>query len=173
MRWYWIDRFLEFNSGRNAKAVKTVSLSEEHLHDHFPGFPVHPNTLIIEGCAQCGGLLVGEHLGLAGNMILAKIPKAVFLFAALPGDTLTYNATLEDINNQGAMVSATSHVGERLQGEIEIFFANVQEGEKARKLFEPADLLAYLQILGAFQVGRAADGSPLRPPVAAASGGVK
>ena len=29
MRWYWIDRFLEFESGRYAKAIKNVSLAEE------------------------------------------------------------------------------------------------------------------------------------------------
>jgi len=27
MRWYWIDRFIEFESGRYAKAVKNVSLA--------------------------------------------------------------------------------------------------------------------------------------------------
>ena len=36
MRWFWIDRFLEFESGRYAKAVKCVSLAEDYLHDHFP-----------------------------------------------------------------------------------------------------------------------------------------
>ena len=58
MRWIWIDKFIEFNSGTSAKAVKNVSLAEEHLHDHFPGFTVMPNTLILEGLAQTGGLLV-------------------------------------------------------------------------------------------------------------------
>ena len=60
MRWYWIDRFLEFNSGRSCQSVKNVSLAEEHLHDHFPGYPVMPASLIIEGLAQTGGILVGE-----------------------------------------------------------------------------------------------------------------
>lgn len=173
MRWYWIDRFLEFESGRRVKAVKNVSLSEEYLHDHFPGAPVFPNTLVIEGCAQCGGLLVGEHLGLMGNMILAKVPKAVFHCPAVPGDTLVYEVKLEDINSEGAMVSATSHVGDRLQAELEIFFANVEQGEKSRKLFEPQDLLGYLNLLGAYQVGRAADGSPLKPPGNLVAGPVK
>ena len=36
MRWYWIDRFIEFESGRYAKAIKNISLAEDHLHDHFP-----------------------------------------------------------------------------------------------------------------------------------------
>jgi len=29
MRWYWIDRFLEFESGRSCKAVKNVTLAED------------------------------------------------------------------------------------------------------------------------------------------------
>ncbi len=36
MRWYWIDRFVEFESGRVAKALKNVSLAEDHLHDQVP-----------------------------------------------------------------------------------------------------------------------------------------
>ena len=46
-------------------------------------------------------------------MILAKIPKAVFHFPVLPGDTLTYTATIEYIKDDGAMVAATSHKGDR------------------------------------------------------------
>jgi 3-hydroxyacyl-[acyl-carrier-protein] dehydratase len=164
MRWYWIDRFVEFESGRSARAVKNVSLSEEHMHDHFPGAPIMPPSLIIEGCAQCGGLLVAEQLGFGGNMILGKVPKAIFHFAAVAGDTLHYTVTLEDINEDGAMVSATSHVDGRLQAEIEIFFANVAEGERARKLFEPKNLTDLMHLMGAYRVGRAADGTPLLPP---------
>ena len=41
MRWYWIDRFIEFESGRYAKAIKNISLAEEYLHDHFPGYRGH------------------------------------------------------------------------------------------------------------------------------------
>ena len=55
MRWIWIDRIVEFQSGSFLKAIKNVSLAEEHLHDHFPGFPVMPASLITEGLAQSGG----------------------------------------------------------------------------------------------------------------------
>ena len=60
MRWFWIDRFTEFISRQQATAVKAVSLSEEFLHDHFYSYPVMPNSLVIEGMAQTGGLLVSE-----------------------------------------------------------------------------------------------------------------
>jgi len=164
MRWYWIDRFQEFESGRRARAVKNVSLSEDHLHDHFPGRPVMPASLIVEGCAQAGGILVGEHLAFQGNMILAKVPKATFHFEAVPGDTLTYDLTLEHLSRDGALVSATCRVGDRLLAELELFFANVMEGDRARRLFTPRELLGMMRLLGVYNVGRAADGTRLLPP---------
>src|SRR6185437_2342298 len=114
MRWIWIDTFIEFESGRRAPAIKNVSLAEEHLHDHFYGAPMMPNSLIIEGLAQTGGLLVGEYNSFEKKVILAKIQKAVFHFPALPGDTLIYSVTLNDISPEGGMISGTSHVGDRL-----------------------------------------------------------
>ena len=78
MRWYWINRFLEFESGRYAKAVKNISLAEDHLHDHFPFYPLIPNSLVIEGMAQTGGLLVCEHNQFTEKVVLAKVPKMVF-----------------------------------------------------------------------------------------------
>ena len=97
MRWYWIDRFLEFESGRYAKAIKNISLAEDYLHDHFPYYPLIPNSLVIEGMAQTGGLLVCEHNQFTEKVVLAKMPKAVFYCEATPGDTLTYTATIEYI----------------------------------------------------------------------------
>ena len=44
MRWIWIDKFEKFEVNVAATAVKNVSLAEEHLHDHFPGFPSCPRV---------------------------------------------------------------------------------------------------------------------------------
>ena len=88
MRWIWIDKFIEFHSGESAVAVKNVTLAEEHLHDHFPGFPVMPECLIIEAMAQTAGILVGEAKKFQEKVILAKIKKAVFFDYVKPGDTL-------------------------------------------------------------------------------------
>lgn len=164
MRWFWIDRFTEFESGTRATAIKNVSLAEEHLHDHFPGAPTMPNSLVIEGLAQAGGLLVAEHGGWVERVVLAKLSKATFHFHAVPGDTITYRAVLDDVQKDGARVSGTSHVGERLQAEVELFFAHLGEDTAGKSLFDPASFLALLKMLGVFTVGRAADGSPLQVP---------
>jgi 3-hydroxyacyl-[acyl-carrier-protein] dehydratase len=78
MRWIWIDTFVAFDSGRRASAIKNVTLAEDYLHDHFPGYPVFPPTLMIEGMAQTAGILTGEARDFSANVILAKIRLAEF-----------------------------------------------------------------------------------------------
>jgi 3-hydroxyacyl-[acyl-carrier-protein] dehydratase len=163
MRWYWIDRFVEFESGRYAKAIKCISLAEEHLHDHFSYYPMIPNSLVIEGMAQTGGLLVCEYNQFTEKVVLAKLPKARFYCDAVPGDTLLYTTTIEYIRDEGAMVSATSHKGDLLHAEAEIFFAHLSN-PRLGSLFEPESFLRMMRLLGAFDVGHAADGSRLVPP---------
>jgi len=163
MRWYWIDRFLEFESGRRAKAIKNVSLAEEHLHDNFPYYPIMPASLVIEGLAQTGGLLICEHGQFREKVVLAKVPKVTFYSEAVPGDTLIYTTTVEYIKDEGAMVTATSHKGDVLHAEAEIVFAHLND-PRLGSLFEPETFLRMMRLLGAFEVGHAADGGPLRPP---------
>ena len=76
MRWFWIDRFNEFVRAKHATAVKNVSLAEEHLHDHFPGAALMPNSLIVEGMAQTAGLLVAEAIDYNRRVVLAKVAAA-------------------------------------------------------------------------------------------------
>jgi 3-hydroxyacyl-[acyl-carrier-protein] dehydratase len=164
MRWYWIDRFVAFESGRYAKAIKNISLAEDHLHDHFPGYPVMPNSLVIEGLAQTGGLLVCEHGHFREKVVLAKVPKVAFYGEALPGDSLLYTATIEYIREDGALVTATSHKGGVLHAEMEIVFAHLNGEHQDKTLYEPGDYLKMMRMLRAYEIGHAADGSPLVEP---------
>jgi len=164
MRWYWIDRFIEFESGRYAKAVKNISLAEDYLHDHFPAYPVMPASLVIEGLAQTGGLLVCEYNHFTEKVVLAKVPHVVFHGAAYPGDTLIYTATINYIHKDGAMVAATSHKRGQLHAEIEIVFAHLNGEHRGRTLYEPDAYARMMRMLRAYEVGRAADGSPLVEP---------
>ena len=160
----WIDRFLEFESGRYAKAIKYVSLAEDYLHDHFPQLPVIPNSLVIEGLAQTGGLLVCEHNQFTEKVILAKIPKVEFFCEAVPGDTLTYTATIEYINAEGAAVTATSHKGDRAAGRGGDRLRPPERPLAGHVLFARRRSCAMMRLFGAYRVGHAADGSPLAPP---------
>lgn len=125
MRWIWIDKFLEFNSGKNAVALKNVTLAEEHVHDHFPGFPMMPECLMIEAMAQTAGILVGEARGFAEKVILAKIKKAAFHHYVRPGDTITIHADIESIAPEAASTKGKIMRGDELIAEISLMFSHI------------------------------------------------
>jgi 3-hydroxyacyl-[acyl-carrier-protein] dehydratase len=125
MRWIWIDKFLEFNSGKSAVSLKNVSLAEEHLHDHFPGFPVMPECLMIEGMAQTAGILCGEARGFKEKVILAKIRKAVFYHFVRPGDTIILHAEIESIAPEAASTIGKIMRGDTLIAEISLMFSHI------------------------------------------------
>lgn len=165
MRWFWIDRFLEFDSGRRAVAVKNVSLVEEQMDTYMPGLPVMPTSLILEGLAQTAGLLVGERNQFRERVVLAKVGKAIFHKPALAGDTLLYTATIDAIEQEGAICKGTSQIGDTLQAEVELFFGHLDDERfKDVDLFEPADFLRMLRLLGIYDIGRDESGNPLQIP---------
>lgn len=164
MRWWWIDRFVEFQSGKYAKTVKNVSLAEEQLDQYWPAYPVMPHALIIEGLAQTGGLLVGQLSDFERSVVLAKVAKAKFYFAPQPGDKLCYTARLERIQPDGALVCCTVHVDDRLQADIDLYFAYFDNRDLQRGQFIPADFLRMMRVFKLFDVAVDGEGNPLAIP---------
>jgi 3-hydroxyacyl-[acyl-carrier-protein] dehydratase len=138
MRWIWIDRFLDFQSGKSARAVKNLSLAEDHFADHFPGYPVMPGPLMLEGLAQTGGILVGEVNDFKEKVVLAKIPYARFHREALAGEQLVYEVELLHMRPEGASVQGRVVLGgtspPSLVAEAEIFFAHLDQS-RSQQLF--------------------------------------
>ncbi len=164
MRWFWIDRFLEFISGQSAAAVKNFSLAEEHFHEYFPGYPVMPGSLILEGLAQTGGMLMGELSEYRERLVLAKVAKFKCHFAPRPGDVLIYTVKLDVVGGSGALITGQSHVGDRLQADAEFYLAILPPQHEAEQLFEPASFIKLLRLLRVYEVGKKPDGSPLLVP---------
>ena len=127
MRWIWIDKFTEFEPGKRAVSIKNVSLAEEHLHDHFPGYPVMPASLLIEAMAQTAGILVGQARDFQEKVILAKITSAVFEDLARPGDQLTLEATIENISKEAATISGAICCGDRPIAQISLIFSHLDQ----------------------------------------------
>jgi len=127
MRWIWIDKFVEFESGRRAVAIKNLTLAEEHLHDHFPGFPVMPASLIIEGMAQTAGILVGEARDFTEKVILAKVKRATFDGMARPGQQLRYEAVIESITPEAALTTGTIYCDGQPFGQVDLMFSHIDQ----------------------------------------------
>jgi len=147
MRWLWIDRFLEFKRGESARAIKTLSLAEDHFADHYPGYPVMPAPLILEGLAQTGGILVGDANDFQEKVVLAKIVSARFTREALAGQTLVYDVNLLHLRPEGASIQGKAYVGaaqddpasfagqaQALFAETEIFFAHLDKS-RSQQIF--------------------------------------
>jgi len=136
VRWIWFDRFEAFEPGQRAVAVKNVTLAEDHLHDHFPGFPVMPASLMIEGMAQTAGILVGQARDFAEKVILAKIQRAVFTRLVRPGETLRYEARIEQIREAAASTTGRITVGDETVGEVDIVFSHIDRNMRGMEFPE-------------------------------------
>jgi 3-hydroxyacyl-[acyl-carrier-protein] dehydratase len=164
MRWFWVDRFTEFVSGSHACGIKNITLAEEVVDKYCPGFPMLPPTLIIEGMAQLGGIMVAEHFGFEKRVVLAKVGNAKFHQPARTGDQLHYRVEADAIGSQGATVTCVSHCGDTLQAEVQLMFAFLEAGDDRftdGPLFKPGDLESMLRMMNFFHVAVDADGQPV------------
>ena len=161
MRWFWIDRFIEFESGHRAVARKNVSLGESHVSGYVPGQAVLAPCFVVEGMAQTGGVLVAEANQFRHRVVLAKISSARFAHQPQPGDSLDYTALLAQVQPDGAIVDATAQAGSKLVAEAKLVFAHLGEDVAAR-LFNPKELFELLNLWKLFEVGRSADGQRLQ-----------
>lgn len=162
MRWFWVDRFTEFVSGSHAVGLKNVTLDEDAVDEYCAGMPALPPTLIIEGLAQLGGILVAEHFDFKKRVVLAKVQKATFHQTAKPGDQLLYRAEIDGAQEDGATVICTSHCGHTPQADIHLMFAFLDEKRFSDgPLFNEGDLSAMLRLMNFFHVAVDADGNPL------------
>lgn len=127
MRWIWIDKFIEFESGKRAVALKNITLAEEHLHDHFPGFAVMPECLMIEAMAQTAGILVGQARNFEEKVILAKIKKCAFFNYVRPGDTLLLEAKIESLADEAASTTGKITCGDKHIAEVDLMFSHIDQ----------------------------------------------
>lgn len=165
MRWFWIDRFTKFVVGQEAVAVKAVNLSEEPVDEYAPGRTFLPSSLIIEGMAQTGGLLLGQLSDFRDRIVLAKVAIAEFSREAEPGDTITFHAQLQQQDGIGAMINGTTEIGGQPHGRIDLMFARLEDERfKDVELFEPAEFCRMIRLLRLFEVAVHPDGRPIKVP---------
>lgn len=127
MRWFLIDRILDLEKGKFCRALKNITLGEDYLEDHFPSFPVVPNSLIIESIAQTGGILVGHLHQFKYKVILAKVEKAIFFNMLRPGDQLIIEAKIVEQREEGCRVEGWGRVNGKDIVNAKVMFINLMD----------------------------------------------
>jgi len=95
-----IDRVEELSIGESIKAYKNVTYNEQIFQGHFPGHPIYPGVMIIEGLAQAGGVLAFKSMEKDGVDLSDKvvyfmsIDNAKFRNPVRPGDKLEYRISV-------------------------------------------------------------------------------
>ncbi len=121
MRFLLIDRITELVPHKSISAVKNLTLAEEYLADHFPGFPVMPGVLMLEALVQAGGWLIRYSEDFAHSAVLLKEVRAIrYNNFVSPGNTLKVDLTVRkqvgplwEFNGNGT-VNGNSAVAARL-----------------------------------------------------------
>jgi 3-hydroxyacyl-[acyl-carrier-protein] dehydratase len=116
MRFILIDKVVSLEAGKQIKAVKNVSLSEEYLADHFPTFPVLPGVLLLEGLIESASWLVRQTENFAHSMILLEQARNVKYKSFLaPGCQIEYTAEAKAIEeNVSSFAGFGISQGERI-----------------------------------------------------------
>jgi len=116
MRFILIDKVVSLDSGRQIKAVKSVSLAEEYLADHFPTFPVLPGVLLLEGLIESASWLVREAENFAHSMLLLEQARNVKYKSFIsPGAQIEYTVEAKTIEE-----NVSSFTGFGLSGDERI-----------------------------------------------------
>lgn len=96
MRFSLIDRIDELIPQKSVTAVKTPSLSEEYLQDHFPLFPVMPGVMMLESMYQAAAWLIRHDDKFADSLVLLKEAKTVkYRGFVKPGQELRVHLDLQ------------------------------------------------------------------------------
>jgi 3-hydroxyacyl-[acyl-carrier-protein] dehydratase len=88
-----VDRVIEMRGADSGIGIKNVTVNEPHFQGHFPGNPVFPGVLMIEGMAQTAGVLCIASIRSSSpkSVYFLTIDKAKFRKPVLPGDTIEYH----------------------------------------------------------------------------------
>jgi 3-hydroxyacyl-[acyl-carrier-protein] dehydratase len=127
-----IDRIIQVDSDNSAIGIKNITFNEPMFQGHFPGNPVFPGVLIIEGMAQTAGAIAIAADQTSGRHVvyMVTVDKCKFRKPARPGDVIEYH--IRKIRRRSAMgwYEARAMVGTTLIAEAEVgAMVTVEGGE--------------------------------------------
>ena len=121
-----VDRVEAMEIGKSIVGYKNISISEPAFQGHFPGHPIYPGVMILEGMAQAGGILALKSAGLSDEELQSKviyfmsIDKAKFRSPVKPGDKLEYRVEVLKLRRNLIVLDGKAYVNDTLVAEAEL-----------------------------------------------------
>ncbi len=121
-----IDRVTDVTKDESLIGYKNVTIGDNVFQGHFPGHPIYPGVMILEGMAQAGGILAFKSMDMTKEEAATKvvyfmsIDKAKFRAPVKPGDKLEYRISV--IKQKGSiwMLDGKAYVDDKLVSQAEL-----------------------------------------------------
>lgn len=114
-----IDKVTELIPGEKVVAIRNISASDPILQGHFPGNPIYPGVLQVEGLAQAAAVLgILSQDGPVSACLLTEVSSARFRRQVIPGDCLTYTVTVKKKRLPFYWFEANAMVGDEVAAEV-------------------------------------------------------
>ena len=122
-----VDRVLEMDKEvQKIRGLKNVTVNEEFFNGHFPGHPIMPGVLIVEGMAQCLGVLVLDDT--EGKVpYFAAIEGVKFKAPVRPGDQLIYEVQVDKIRRNIVKATGVAKVDDKVVTEASFTFTIMEK----------------------------------------------
>jgi len=121
-----VDRITNIVKDESLIGYKNVSISEPVFQGHFPGHPIYPGVMILEGMAQAGGILAFQSMEMTKEEAAQKvvyfmsIDKAKFRSPVKPGDKLEYRISVMKHKGSIWMLKGEAYVDDKIVSEAEL-----------------------------------------------------
>ncbi|MGL5356803.1 MAG: 3-hydroxyacyl-ACP dehydratase FabZ [Cetobacterium sp.] len=122
-----VDRILELDKEeQKIVGLKNVTINEEFFNGHFPGHPIMPGVLIVEGIAQCLGVLVLDDTG-EKVPYFAAIENVKFKAPVKPGDQLIYEVQVNKLRRNIVKATGVAKVDGKVVTEVSFTFTIMEK----------------------------------------------